>query len=92
MRTDSPSEHPFPSSRESMLASYKQAVERAISHLPVKNGVVGIDSIWIETSLPHDILRALLKRDDLVLPDNVERINLKSRVKQGDRRGKQKKR
>jgi len=74
---------------ETMLLRYKNAVERSISHLPVKNGVVDIDSIWIETSLPYDLLRALLRRDDLELPENVERINLKSRVQQGegDRRG-----
>ena len=75
-----------------MLATYKLALERVIARLPVKNGVVDIDSIWIETSIPYDILRTILQRDDLVLPENVERINLKSRARKGDRRGRSRRR
>jgi len=69
---------------EEMMLRYKNAVERVIPQLPVKNGVVDIDAIWIETSLPLDLLRSLLRRGDLKLPENVERVNLKSRVPQGD--------
>ena len=75
-----------------MVANYKQALERAIARLPVKNGVVDIDSIWIETSIPYELLRKLLQRDDLDLPENVERINMKSRVRKGDRRGSKRRR
>ena len=72
---------------DEMALRYKTAVERAIPHLPVKNGVVDIDSIWIETSLPLGLLRELLKRPDLELPENVDRVNTKSRVQGGGRRG-----
>jgi len=75
-----------------MLATYKLAIERVIARLPVKNGVVDIDSIWIETSIPYDLLRALLQRDDLKLPENVERINLKSMTRKGDQRARSKRR
>ncbi len=75
-----------------MLLRYKDAVERAIPHLPVKNGVVDIDSIWVETSIPIAILRDLLKRSDLKLPENVERINMKPRAQRGGRRGKSRRR
>jgi hypothetical protein len=75
-----------------MLLRYKDAVERAIPHLPVKNGVVDIDSIWVETSLPLGLLRTLLQRSDLKLPENVERVNLKSRAHGGSRRGKSRRR
>lgn len=64
-----------------MRANYKLAIEKAISHLPVKNGVINIDSIWAETSLPYDILNDILRQDDLILPDNVDRINIKSNVR-----------
>ncbi len=77
---------------EEMLASYKQAVERAIARLPVKNGVVDIDAIWVETTIPYDLLRNLLGRGDLVLPDNVDRVNLKSNLRKGERRGRSKRR
>jgi len=75
---------------KAMGQRYKDAVERAIPHLPVKNGVVDIDSIWVETSIPYEILRNILQRDDLVLPENVDRVNLKSRKRKegGSRRGK----
>ena len=72
---------PAPIIGAEMEASYKQAIERAISHLPVKNGVITIDSIWIETCIPYEILNEVLRRSDLVLPDNVDRINLKSNVR-----------
>jgi len=74
-------ESTVPTIDEEMVASYKQAIERAIAHLPVKNGVVNIDSIWVETSIPYEILDEFLRRDDLVLPDNVDRINVKSNVR-----------
>jgi len=72
-----------------MLGRYKNAVEHAIARLPVKNGVVDIDAIWIETSLPLELLQQILRRDDLELPENVERVNLKPRKppNQGERRG-----
>lgn len=75
---------------EEMLLRYKQAVERAIPHLTVRNGVVDIDSIWVETSIPYRLLQEILVRDDIVLPENVARINTKSRVRIGERRGGQK--
>jgi hypothetical protein len=75
-----------PSQEDEMMLRYKQAVERAIAHLPAKNGVVNIDAIWVDTSLPFNLLRDILARDDLVLPEHVERIDLKSRAKTGDPR------
>ena len=73
--------NPEPTINDEMNASYKQAIERAITHLPVKNGVINIDSIWVETCIPYEILNEVLRQDDLVLPDNVDRINLKSNVR-----------
>ena len=75
-------------SDEEMLARYKQAVERAMPHVPVKNGVVEIDSLWVETSIPYTLLQEILARNDLVLPENVQRINTTSRVRTGEERGK----
>jgi hypothetical protein len=66
-----------------MLARYKHAVEQAITRVPVKNGVVEIDSIWVEASIPFDLLRTILAMPDLTLPENVERINTKTRIREG---------
>jgi hypothetical protein len=71
-----------------MLTRYKQAVEQAILHVPVKNGVVEIDSLWIETSIPYPLLMEILARNDLALPENVNRINTVSRVLTGEDSGK----
>ena len=92
MQTEKPAAGQAAIDDAEMLATYKLALERVIARLPVKNGVVDIDSIWIETSIPYDILRTILQRDDLVLPENVERINLKSRARKGDRRGRSRRR
>jgi hypothetical protein len=75
-------QNPVPQDDE-MLERYKLAVERALPRVPVKNGVIEIDSVWVETSLPYDLLEAILRREDLVRPANVERIVLKTRVQQG---------
>ena len=72
---------PTPDVSDEMKANYKLAIEKAITHLPVKNGVINIDSIWIATSIPYEILNEVLRLDGLLLPDNVDRINLKSNVR-----------
>jgi len=77
-------------SEDMMMQRYRQAIERAMTKLPVKNGVIDIDSIWVETSIPYTVLRSLLQAGDLKLPDNVERVNLKSHVDSGQRRGNRK--
>lgn len=63
---------------EEMLQRYKEAVEKVLPRLPVKNGVVDIDSLWVELSIPYSLLREIISRKDLVLPDNVKRIEIKS--------------
>jgi hypothetical protein len=73
-----------PQSDDEMLERYKVAVERALPRVPVKNGVVEIDSVWVETSLPYDLLEVILRREDLKLPPNVERIHLRTRAQQGE--------
>jgi hypothetical protein len=73
-----------PQSDDEMLERYKVAVERSLPRVPVKNGVVEIDSVWVETSLPYDLLEVILRREDLKLPPNVERIHLRTRAQQGE--------
>ena len=75
---------------EEMLLRYKQTVERVIPHLPAKNGVVDIDSIWVETSIPYGLLQTILGQSDLALPEHVERINAKSKIRLGERSGRPK--
>ena len=75
---------------EEMLLRYKQTVERVIPHLPAKNGVVDIDSIWVETSIPYELLQTILTQPNLALPEHIERINTKSKLHLGERSGRSK--
>ncbi len=77
---------------EEMLDRYKVAVERALLRVPVKNGVVEINSVWVETSLPYDLLEMILRRDDLQRPPNVERIQFRTLGQQGEPSGSGKRR
>lgn len=53
---------------------YQRAIEQAIAELPVEDGTVSLESIWLETSLPQDLILEILKEGQLSLPSNVERI------------------
>jgi len=56
------------------IEKYKQAIEQAIAELPVEDGAVSLESIWLETSLPRDLILEILRQAQLNLPPNVERI------------------
>jgi hypothetical protein len=56
------------------VEKYKQAIEQAITELPVEDGSVSLESIWLETSLPRDLILEILRGEQLQLPANVERI------------------
>lgn len=66
---------------------YKRAIEKVLPELPVENGAIDIDSIWVETSLPRDLIVELI-RDGLELPTNVKRIVAKRRNLRRDRQSK----
>lgn len=58
------------------IEHYVKAVEQALPQLPVEDGVVRLDDVWLETSLPRDLLRHILEHSILRWPANVERIRL----------------
>jgi hypothetical protein len=60
---------------EEIWLHYQQAVEKVLPRIPVKNGLIDINSLWIETSLPYDLLQAIIRENKIILPANVERIN-----------------
>lgn len=53
---------------------YREAIERVLPELPVRNGAISVTSIWVETSLPRDLIIEIVKEGRLRLPPNVERI------------------
>jgi len=57
-------------------SKYRRAIEKALAEIPVENGSVHLNSIWLETSLPQDLIIEIIKDNELKFPDNVERIVL----------------
>jgi hypothetical protein len=60
------------------LSKYKKAIEKAIPEIPVENGAITLEAIWLETALPEDLILEIVTDDDLALPANVERIITRS--------------
>lgn len=58
---------------EAYRERYREAIERVLPGLPVENGTISIDSIWVETSLPRDLIIEIVQ-EGLKLPPNVERV------------------
>jgi hypothetical protein len=56
------------------LSKYKKAIEKALPEIPVENGAITLEAIWLETALPEDLLIEIITSNELVLPPNVERI------------------
>jgi hypothetical protein len=60
------------------LSKYKRAIEKAIPEIPVENGAITLEAIWLETALPEDLILEIIKNNELLLPANVERIITRS--------------
>jgi len=56
------------------LDKYVKAVERVLPELPVENGNIRFEALWLETALPEDLLLEILDNYELELPSNVEQI------------------
>jgi len=61
---------------DEVMENYKRAIEKALPLLPVKNGMIDIRDIWLETSLPTDLIKEIVQSDDLKLPENVKGIRI----------------
>ncbi|MFQ6090142.1 MAG: hypothetical protein ACE5LD_01685 [Candidatus Bipolaricaulia bacterium] len=61
---------------EAYRERYREAIERVLPLLPVENGTISIDAIWVETSLPRDLIIEIVQEGGLALPPTVERIRI----------------
>lgn len=55
---------------------YRRAIERALERVPVRNGIVSIRDLWIETALPAELIADLLQGDGIQMPAHVVRVDL----------------
>lgn len=54
--------------------SYRKAIEKAIPEIPVKDGVIDLNSIWVETSLPKDLIKEIIENGEIKFPKNIKKI------------------
>lgn len=55
---------------------YRRAIEEALKRVPVRNGVVSVRDLWLETALPMGLIVELLQTDGVQLPAHVVRVDL----------------
>lgn len=61
------------------IGHYTKAVESALPQLIVEDGVLRMEDIWLETSLPNELLIHIVKECPMKWPANVERIQLNTK-------------
>ena len=67
--------------------SYKRAIEAALTKVPVRDGVVSARDLWLETSLPMDLIAELLKENGIELPPQVKRVDFEAPKRRKGNRG-----
>jgi hypothetical protein len=62
---------------------YRRAIEKALERVPVRNGVVSIRDLWLETALPMDLIADLLQSDGIQMPPHIVRVDLERSPRRG---------
>ncbi|MCS7239679.1 MAG: hypothetical protein NZ651_00260 [Candidatus Bipolaricaulota bacterium] len=62
---------------------YCRALEKAFERVPVRNGVVAVEDLWLETAIPIDLIVELLESDGVKIPPHVERVDLGKAKRKG---------
>jgi len=63
--------------RARLRESYCRALEKAFEHVPVRNGTVSVEDLWLETAIPMDLIVELLESDGVKIPPHVERVDFR---------------
>jgi hypothetical protein len=61
-------------------SKYQKAIEVTLQGLPVINGVIDLDSIWLECALPKDLIVDIFGAYEIELPANVEKVIGRGRI------------
>jgi hypothetical protein len=59
-----------------VIDHYIKAVSECIPELNVIDGVLDLNEVWLQTSLPVDLLVQIVKECPIKWPSNVERIQI----------------
>lgn len=56
------------------MQNYARAIEKTLAEVPVVNGVVDLEALWMELGLPRDLIIEAFQTMEIRLPPHVERI------------------
>lgn len=62
---------------------YRRAIEKALERVPVRNGVVSIRDLWLETALPVELIADLLQADGIRMPPHIVRVDVERPPRKG---------
>lgn len=56
------------------MQNYARAIEKTLAEVPVVNGVVDLEALWMELALPRDLIIEVFETMEIKLPPHVERV------------------
>lgn len=56
------------------MQNYARALEKMLNEIPVVNGAVDLETLWLESALPRDLITEVLEKMEIALPAHVEKI------------------
>ncbi len=56
------------------MENYARAIEKTLAEVPVVNGVVTLEALWMELGLPRDLIIEVFETMEVRLPPHVERV------------------
>jgi hypothetical protein len=56
------------------MQNYARAIEQVLAEVPVVNGTVDLETIWMELALPRDLIIEVFQATEIRLPVHVERV------------------
>lgn len=56
------------------MQNYARAIEKTLAEVPVVNGAVDLETLWMELGLPRDLIIEVLETMEIKLPPHVEKI------------------
>ncbi len=56
------------------MENYARAIEKTLAEVPVVNGVVDLEALWMELALPRDLIIEVFETMEVRLPPHVERV------------------
>ncbi len=56
------------------MQRYARAIEKTLAEVPVVNGVVDVEALWMELALPRDLIIEVFQTVEIRLPPHVERV------------------